>query len=130
MIDGSFIVGDTYQDGANIYRWDGSDWVEYYANYIYFQDVQDGYDIQPSDTGLRVTGVTNATVTLPVTGLIEGQKIVVGHKLSGDDANVTINTADGSDIGNSDNDTSAVLWTYGSTDTFYWDGSMWWVIAH
>ena len=68
-------------------------------------------------------------VTLPVSGLFVGKIVRVSNKLT-NSANVTVNTVGGAAIGNSGNDTSEVVWTYGSVSVFQWDGSMWWVIGH
>jgi hypothetical protein len=95
----------------------------------YWADHVDGYSILSTDANIRVTGASNAVVTLPVAGLMQGQIIRVSNKLT-NSANVTVNAVGGPAIGNSGNDTSEVVWTYGSTDTFQWDGTMWWVIAH
>jgi len=88
-----------------------------------------GYTMKTTDRSIYVTGAANATITLPVAGLYYGQKMAVANKLT-NAANVTVNAVGGAAIGNSGNDTSEVVWTYGSISTFQWDGTQWWVVSH
>ena len=88
-----------------------------------------GYLILATDKSIAVTGVANATVTLPVVGLFVGQVIRVSNALTGA-VNVTVNAVGGPTIGNSVNGTSDVLWSTGNLAAYEWNGSMWWVINH
>jgi hypothetical protein len=85
--------------------------------------------MKTTDRSIYVTGAANATITLPVAGLYYGQKMAVANKLT-NAANVTVNAVGGAAIGNSGNDTSEVVWTYGSISTFQWDGTQWWVVSY
>ena len=79
-----------------------------------------------------VTGGTSGKTVTAITGiagsgLVAGQTIKVGQKLSGGNA-LTITALGGPTIGNSTGDTSEVISAYGGVSTFEWDGSMWWVV--